>query len=84
MTIERKGLGDGIREVTLHSGEIRYEARINRSGEKALQKRFAKKPEALRWRALTMDCCRRSNIDHLCRLNFDQGLEPALMSAGCG
>jgi len=29
-------------------------------------------------------CCRRSNIDHLCRLNFDQGLEPALMSAGCG
>jgi transposase-like protein len=29
-------------------------------------------------------CCRRSNIDHLCRLNFDQGLKPAFMSAGCG
>ena len=29
-------------------------------------------------------CCRRSNIDHLCRLNFDQGLEPAFMLAGCG
>ena len=29
-------------------------------------------------------CWRRSNIDHLCRLNFDQGLEPAFMSAGCG
>ena len=21
-----------------------------------------------------LNCCRRSNIDHLCRLNFDQGL----------
>ena len=29
-------------------------------------------------------CWRRSNIDHLCRLNFDQGLEPAFMSTGCG
>jgi len=55
MTIERKGLGDGIREVKLTSGEIRFEARINRSGEKALQKRFAKKADALRWRASTMD-----------------------------
>ncbi|MEY3938169.1 MAG: hypothetical protein RL659_1010 [Pseudomonadota bacterium] len=34
--------------------------------------------------SVAMACCRRSNIDHLCRLNFDQGLEPALISAGCG
>lgn len=25
-----------------------------------------------------LDCRRRSNIDHLCRLNFDQGLLPAV------
>ncbi len=24
--------------------------------------------------AKRLKCCRRSNIDHLCRLNFDQGL----------
>ena len=26
----------------------------------------------------TLRCWRRSNIDHLCRLNFDQGLLPAV------
>jgi hypothetical protein len=34
--------------------------------------------------SVAIACWRRSNIDHLCRLNFDQGLEPAFMSAGCG
>jgi Arm DNA-binding domain len=29
-------------------------------------------------------CWRRPNIDHPCRLNFDQGWKPAFVLAGCG
>ncbi len=30
------------------------------------------------------ECWRRSNIDHLCRLNFDQGTFASRTIAGCG
>jgi hypothetical protein len=30
-----------------------------------------------------LSCRRRSNIDHLCRLNFDQGLEADFSMVGC-
>lgn len=47
---KRESLGDGISRVMLQSGKVSYEARINRAGEKAIQKRFAKRSDANKWR----------------------------------
>lgn len=41
---------DGVSKIVLKSGQIRFEARINRSGEKSIQKRFTKKSTAIAWR----------------------------------
>ena len=41
---------DGVSKIVLKSGQIRFEARINRSGEKSIQKRFTKKSTAVAWR----------------------------------
>lgn len=49
MTV-RESLGDGISRVTLKSGKVSYEARINRAGEKSIQKRFSKRSDANIWR----------------------------------
>lgn len=47
---QRKSAEDGISTVVLKSGQIRFEARINRHGEKSIQKRFVKKNAAIAWR----------------------------------
>ncbi len=47
---KRESSEDGVSRLVLKSGEIRFEARINRSGEKSIQKRFAKKSTAIAWR----------------------------------
>lgn len=47
---QRESLGNGISRVTLLSGKVSYEARINRAGEKSIQKRFAKRSDANIWR----------------------------------
>jgi len=46
----------------------------------ALPKTIALPPDRVR----VLDCARRLNLDHLCRLNFDQGSSAVREAGGCG
>jgi integrase len=48
--MNREASNDGIRKIVLEDGSLRYEARINRRGEKPLSKRFKTKMEAQKWK----------------------------------
>ena len=41
---------DGIRQIINEDGSIRYEARVNRAGEKPISKRFKTKSAAKKWK----------------------------------
>ena len=48
--MKRQESKDGVREIVLDDGTIRYEARVNRRGEKPLSKRFKSRKDALAWK----------------------------------
>ena len=48
--MQRNGSREGIREILLDDGSKSYEARINRTGERSLSKRFKTRKEALAWK----------------------------------
>ena len=48
--MKRQESKDGVREIVLDDGTIRYEARVNRRGERPLSKRFKSRKDALAWK----------------------------------